>query len=269
VYKAGQPHAGLDIGAISIGQKIQVRGEIADGDASRVHIDATGGAVRLLVTRLAGLVNTIVPGQTDIELHAIDRRRVAIFDFSGTAAAPSMDADPNNYEVATGNLFINPLAAGRPVVVYGFPGDFGSAPPDFDGRTLVDYADLRSTLGIGWGVDGTLAPFLSIGTDGIVLDNHNPEIDVRHYIKQGPVLTDLTALPSGTVVAPREGGRNLFVIKTADSLQLYSSFADFVTAILNQMNGGNTARSMYARGHYDADSNEFTAYKAGIHLLEQ
>ncbi len=268
VFKTGHPNTGLDIGAISVGQRVTIFGEVTASDTARVHIDATAGAVRMHITHLAGLVNSIVPGQTDIALHAIDRRRVQIFDFAGTGASPATDADPNNYEVATGNLSMNPLAAGRPVVVYGFPNAFGAAPPDFEGRTIVDFADVRSTLGIGWGSEGTLAPFLSIGTDGLVLDNQNPDIDVRHHIKQGPVLIDLTTLPSGTVVKPRESGRNLFVVKTTDSLQLYSDFEDFVTAVLNELDGATTARSMFARGHYDADTNEFTAYKIGIYLLE-
>lgn len=268
VFKTGHPGAGLDISAISVGQRVTIYGNVTANDAARVHLDATAGAVRMYVTHLAGLVNSIVPGQTDIELHAIDRRRVQIFDFSGTGTGPDTDADPDNYEVATGNLFMNPVATGRPVVVYGFPNAFGAAPPDFEGRTIVDFSDVRSTLGIGWGSEGTVAPFLSIGTDGLVLDNQNPDIDVRHHIKQGPVLIDLTRLPSGTVIKPREPGRNLFVVKTTDSLQLYSDFDDFVTALLNELDGATTARSMFARGHYDADTNEFTAYKIGVYLLE-
>ncbi|HSD69670.1 MAG TPA: hypothetical protein VLB07_08955, partial [Woeseiaceae bacterium] len=268
VFKTGHPNGGLDISAISVGQRVTVYGEVTAGDPARVHIDATAGAVRMHVTHLAGLVNAIVPGQTDIALQSIDRRRVQVFDFSGTGASPDTDADPGNYEVATGNLLMNPLATGRPVVVYGFPNAFGAAPPDFEGRTIIDFADVRSTLGVGWGSEGTLAPFLSIGTDGLVLDNQNPDMGDRHHIKQGPVLIDLTTLLSGTVVRPRETGRNLFVLKTTDSLQLYSDFDDFVTALLNEFDGATTARSMYARGHYDADTNEFTAYKIGIYLLE-
>jgi hypothetical protein len=268
VFKTGQPNAGLDISAISIGQRITILGEVTASDDTRVHIDASNGAARLHVTHLAGLVNSIVPGQTDIALQAIDRRRVQIFDFTGTGSSPASDADPDNYEIATGNLFMNPLATGRPVVVYGFPSEFGAAPPDFSSRTIVDFSDLRSALGVGWGSEGTLAPFLSIGTDGLVLDNQNPDFDVRHHIKQGPVLIDLTTLPSGTVIAPRQSGRNLFVVKTTDSLQLYSEFGDFVTALLNELNGATTARSMFARGHYDADNNVFIAYKIGVYLLE-
>jgi len=53
------------------------------------------------VTHLSGVVNTIVPGQTDITLHSIDRRRAGVFDFSG--------------------------------------------------RSIIDYTDVRSALGVGWG----------------------------------------------------------------------------------------------------------------------
>ena len=60
----------------------------------------------------------------------------------------------------------------------------------------------------------------------------------------------------------------LFVIKTADSLRQYSDFGDFVEDLAMSLNGATTARSMFARGHYDAEANVFTAYKIGIYLLE-
>ncbi len=144
------------------------------------------------LTHLTGIVNTVMPGQTDITLHGIDRRRVEIFDFTGTGASPDLDADPDNYEVATGNMTLANFAAGKAIVAKGFPNAFGAAPPDFAGRTVIDYTDVRSALGVGWGVEGTVAPFASIGPDGLTLDNDNDDIDVRHYIKQGPVLIDLT-----------------------------------------------------------------------------
>ena len=222
----------------------------------------------LHVTHLSGLVNNIMQGQVDIDLHAIDRRRVGSFDFTGTGASPEQDADPDNYEVSSGNLLMPAAATGQPVVVYGFPNEFGGAPPDFEGRTFIDYADVRSTVGVGWGVEGTTAPFLMMDESGLLLDNQNPDIDQRHYIKQGPVLIDLTALDSDTLIAPRETGRKLFTIKTTDSLQLYADFNDFVAALTLELNGVNAARSMYARGHYNSDTNVFTAYKIFVYILE-
>ncbi len=267
VFKRGSD-AQLDISAISVGQRVTIRGEVTANDELGVHFDATAGAVRMHVTRLSGIVNTVIPGQTDITLHAIDRRRASIFDFSGTGSSPDVDADPNNYEVSTGDLLLANQSSGRPVAVIGFPNEFGAAPPDFDGRTVIDFSDVRSVLGVGWGSAGTVAPFISMGDDGLILDNENLDIDQRHFIKQGPVLIDLTALPSSTLIAPTESGRMLFVVKTTDSLQLYADFSDFVNALTLELNGVTTARSMYARGTYNADTNVFTASKIGVNLIE-
>jgi hypothetical protein len=239
-----------------------------DSASPQILFDATQGAVRMHVTQVSGIVNTVMTGQTDITLHAIDRRRVGIFDFSGTGLSPDLDADPDNYEVATGSLSLADFAAGKPIVARGFPEAFGAAPPDFTGRTIIDYTDVRSALGVGWGAAGTVAPFLRTDIEGLLLDNQNGDIDVRHHIKHGPVLIDLTALDSNTLIVPRETGRMLFIIKTADSLRQYSDFGDFIADLTTSLNGSTTARSMFARGQYDVDSNVFTAHKVGIYLLE-
>jgi hypothetical protein len=261
----------LDIGAISPGQVATVRGTVTANDQNGVHIDATEGAVLLHVTRLTGTVNAIMTGQVDIDLHTIGRLRAGAVDFTCTGGCePGTDADPDNYEVFVGNLFASVAAdaTGRPIAAWGFPAAFGAAPPDFFGRTIVDYSDVRSAIGVGWGADGTTAPFLMMDGTGLLLDNKNGDIDQRHYIKQGPVLIDLTLLDTNTLIAPREIGRMLFVLKTNDSLQQYTDFDDFVTALTISLDGANAARSMYARGHYNADTNVFTAYKVFVYILE-
>lgn len=262
----------LTIDALSIGQRVTIRGNqpnaTLDAAAPQILFDATEGAVRMHVTKLAGVVNTVMPGQTDITLHAIDRRRAEVFDFAGTGMTPEVDADPDNYEIRTFNLSLSDFAEGKPIVVWGFPTAFGMAPPDFSGRSVIDYTDVRSALGVGWGSEGTAAPFTSVGPDGIVLDNFNMDIDQRHYIKQGPILIDLTTLDSPTTIVPRETGRKLFSIKTADSLRLYAQWDEFAKDLSNSLGAGNLARSMHAYGKYDVDTNTFTAYKLGIFLLE-
>ena len=272
VFKDGHRDEDLTIRAISIGQRVTVRGNqpvaTTDANAPQVLFDATEGAVRMHVTHLAGMVKTVMNGQTDIVLRGIDRRPVRIFDFSGTGPTEMEDADPTNYEIETGNLSLAAFAEGKPIVAYGFPTPFGSAPPDFTGRTIIDYTDVRSALGVGWGRDGTTAPFLRMDVDGLLLDNGNEAIDQRHYIKQGPMLIDLTTLASDTLIVPRETGRKLFAIKSRDSLRLYAEFADFVNDLMMSLDGVTAARSMYAYGQYDPDANVFTAYKAGVVLLE-
>jgi hypothetical protein len=272
VFKDGDRVSDLSIDAISIGQRVTIRGAIAqattDALTPQILIDATAGAVRMHVTHLLGIVNTVMPGQTDITLHGIDRRRVQIFDFSGTGMFAEDDADPANYEIATGNLTLADFAAGKPIVAYGFPTAFGMAPPDFTGRTVIDYTDVRSALGVGWGTAGTASPFSSLGTDGLILNNQNEDIALRHHIKNGPVLIDLTTLDSDTTIVPRTTDRSVFYIKTVDSLRQYSVFDDFVNDLSLSLDGATTARSMHARGHYNSDTNTFRAYKIGVYLLE-
>jgi len=272
VFKDGHRNSDLRIAALSIGQRVSIRGNqttpTTDALAPQVLFDATEGAVRMHVTHLVGIVNTVVPGQTDITLYAIDRRRSAIFDFTGTGASEDLDADPDNYEIATGNLTLADFSTGRPIVAYGFPTAFGTAPPDFNGRTVIDFTDVRSTLGIAWGSAGTIAPFASAGPDGIVLALDNGDIGVRHHVKQGPLLINLLSLGTNTTILPRATDRMLFSIKTADSLRQYSDFDDFIADLTNSLNGSTTARSMYARGKFDAATNTITAYKIGILLLD-
>jgi hypothetical protein len=275
VFRDGDRATDLGIDAISIGQRVTIRGNrpetatgLTDATSPQILVDATEGAVRMHVTHLSGMVNTVQPGQADITLHAIDRRRVDIFDFSGTGASPDLDASPDNYEVATGSLTLADFAAGKPIVARGFPEAFGTAPPDFTGRTVIDFTDVRSALGVGWGATGTATPFLSMDADGLLLNNGNDDIDVRHHIKHGPVVIDLTTLPSDTLIVPRESDRKLFFIGTADSLRQYADFGDFVADLTTSLGGGAKARSMFARGLYDAEANVFTAYKAGIRLLD-
>ncbi len=259
----------LDISAISVGQKVTVRGTVTANDEIGVHIDATEGAVVLHVTHLNGIINSIMPGQIDIDLHSLGGRRPGIYNFTCTGGCePSTDADPGNYEVSTGNLLLDAQAAGKPVSAWGFVNEFMGAPPDFEGRTIIDYSDVRSALGVGWGAAGTTTPFTMMDLSGLLLDNQNEDIDQRHFIEHGPVLIDLTTLDSNTLIAPRETGRKLFVVKTTDSLQLYADFEDFLAALTISLDGVNAARSMYARGHYNADTNIFTAYKIFVYILE-
>ena len=272
VFKDGDRLSDLGIDAISIGQRVTIRGNqpmpTTDATAPQILFDATEGVVRMHITHLSGIVNTVMTGQTDITLHAIDRRRAEIFDFSGTGMSPEVDADPANYEIATGDLALADFSTGKPIVARGFPTAFGMAPPDFTGRTVIDYTDVRSALGVGWGAEGTAMPFTTVGPDGLVLDNQNPDIDERHYIKQGPVLIDLTALDSNTTIVPRETDRLAFYIKSSDSVRMYSDFADFADDLSTSLLAGDRARSMHARGLYDVDTNVFTAYRIGVYLLE-
>ena len=71
---------------------------------------------------------------------------------------------------------------------------------------------------------------------------------------------------------PSDSGTKALVVglppTLSDSLRLYSDWGDFYADLVDSLDGATKARSMYAHGHFDADSNTFTAAKLGILLLE-
>ncbi len=268
VFRNGAPDETLDIGDISVGQKVTVRGTVAaDGGGASLAMDATEGAVRLAVTRVAGTVNEAVTGQVDLDLATIGGRPVRLFDFAGTGAGPDSDADPADYEIDTGGLAIGAgLLPGSPARAFGFPAPFGFAPPDFEARTVVDPGALRAKLAIGWGPEGATAPFTVIGPDALVPDTSILGEDQRHYIRIGPRFVDILDLEGGISIVPAEEGRTLYSIRTGDSIALYRDFADFADALARALDGASAARALHAHGRYDGAAGEFVARKIGILL---
>jgi hypothetical protein len=252
--------------AISVGQRIHAFGDVtATPSADTLTLDATAGRVRMKLTHLLGTVVAANPGQVDLDLFSIDGRRPSAFDFAGTGASALTDADPANYEIATGSLGVLGLDVDSPARVFGFVTPFGVAPPDFVGRTVVNFSALRALMGVGWGVDGTSAPFLSMGVDGLVLDGANPDLGLRHHIKIGPRIFDVTALASPVTVAPAPG-RTLFAIGDGTSVEMFRDWAPFVDQLTARLNGGAKAQAMFAHGAYDAGSFTLTANYVAVAL---
>ena len=260
VLKTGDPAGTFTTDAISVGQGIVAFGTFADPTTATTAatLDATAGRVRLLPTRVRGTVNSIVPGQMNMNVRAIDRLGVGMFDFAGTGATAAVDANPANYEVATGTLSLASLTAGESAKVLGFVTPFGAAPPDFEGRTIIDRADIPDLLAIGWGMSGTTAPFASLANAGIVLDLHNASIGMRHDLFVDMQRTDLLTLAaSPTIVAGT--GPVLFGVAKRGNIELFTSFADLVSAITAHLNAGESAVSLMATGAYDATTNTLAA----------
>lgn len=268
VFKVANRDDLLDKDAISVGQRIVAFGQLSDPTGSVVApvLDATQGRVRLLVTHLHGMVTGAITGQLNLRLRAIDRLTIELFDFTGTGVISSLDADPEDYEVATGSLSLDALVAGEAARVLGFVAPFGAAPPDFEARTVIDHRNLPATLGIGWGVNGTAAPFLSLASDGLVLDLANPSIGQRHHLRIGRRIVDLFDLLASPTIAPQQG-RALFGISEPGHVELFADFADFVDELSLRLGAGDVARSLSAHGVYDESTNTVVAKHIGLHML--
>ncbi len=271
----------LNDDAISVGQRIAAFGTIVSPDAEPADaadpevapiivpiLDATDGRVRLLVTHLHGRVTSVMPGQLNMALRGIDRLGIDHFDFSGTGMTSDVDANPADYEVATSTLPLANVETDRSVKVMGFVTPFGMAPPDFEGRTVVDHRSIPSVLGMSWDEDGTLAPFMSMGSDGLVLNLDNGEIGERHHIKIGreePI--SLLELPGSPLIAPTDSRRALYGIAEPGHVELFRNFTDFVDELTLRLNSFSGARSLSAYGRYDEVTNTLTAYKIAVYLV--
>jgi hypothetical protein len=260
VLKTGDPSGTFTTDAISVGQGIVAFGTFADPTTTTTAatLDATAGRVRLQPTRIHGIVNSIVAGQMNLNLRGIDRLGVDMFNFAGTGTTTAVDANPADYEVATGTLSLASLTAGESAKVLGFVTPFGAAPPDFDGRAVIDRADIPDLLAIGWGKTGTAAPFTSLSNLGLVLDLHNTSIGVVHHMLIDWQRTDLLTLASSPTIVPATG-LVLFGVAKRGDIELFTNFADLVTAITAHLNAGDSAVSLMATGAYDRTTNTLAA----------
>lgn len=260
------PAEPLGIAAISVGQRVEIFGDL-DATAAPVPVlDADPGRVRLLPTDLAGLVNGFVAGQLRLDLASIDGRPTSIFDFAGTGLAPATDADPADYEVATGGLDLAHLEPGEPVRVRGHVRPFGEAPDDFDAFTVIDRADGTALLGIGWGPRGTSAPFVSLDAGGLVLDLGNPDIGWRHHLLTGGVLLDLHDLPASPPIVPATAGPTRYVIGSGRSVRVYADFGAFSAALAQRLDGSRRIFALHAQGLYQRDENTLVAPAVAVNL---
>jgi hypothetical protein len=268
VLQSGSSSA-LGGGAISVGQRLVAIGTLNEplSAATPPTLDATAGRVRLLVTHLHGSVTSVVAGQLNLELRAINRLGIGMFDFAGTGITAASDANPSDYEVLTGTLSLTQIEPNETAKVIGFVTPFGNAPPDFEGRTVVGRRDLPAVLGIGWGPDGTDAPFLSMNATGLVLDVANPDIGARHFLSIGMRQLDLTALAAGPTIVPASG-RTLYGISAPGHVELFDSFAEFVTALGAHFGAGKATVAMTAYGDYDEGANALSANRVAVHFAE-
>jgi hypothetical protein len=264
--ESGGPALAID--AISVGQRVQVFGTASSSDFSPA-LDARSGRVRLVATRLTGFVVSAVTGELRLDLVSIDGRDPQFFDFDRTGTSLLTEADPNNYQVDTGTLDVSDFDDGDGAEAFGFVAPFGSAPPDFEASEIVDFEELRALLALGWGFDGTDAPFLSMGRNGFVIDVANVDLGERQRLEIGPAVFDITSdLPQPITVEPADTGPAIYVLSRDGRVEMFGDFGDFASRVNSVLNGGSNLRAMTARGVYDVPSVTLAANYVAVQFTQ-
>ncbi len=149
--------------------------------------------------------------------------------------------------------------------MFGFVTPFGIAPPDFQGRTVVDYQDVKSLLSMGWRPGGTSAPFSSMNSSGLVIDALNPDIGARHTILQAFEPIDITTLATPVRLVPDTTVRGTYAIGKPGQVEIFSDFGDFVAALTSELAMAK-AEGLTSTGHFDAATGDYTTGRVLITL---
>lgn len=254
---SGEGNLGKD--AISVGQQVTVL-----GTANGLQLDASNGWVRMGFTHVNATVLTVNGTELLLDVDNINRRRVSLFDFSGTGITPADDADPANYQVNITGLTLNSIAGGEPVRVSGFMNAFGLAPPDFAAWSVANFESARAVLDITW--DNSTAAFVSLDTSGIVPNLNDPLLGTRHHLRRGGISTDIAASGSTLTITSNASDFGLYVIRTPEALTVYADFDSFIAALTVELDGSVGVNRLHAAGDYDAASDMLDAHRLVVIL---
>jgi len=191
-----------------------------------------------------------------LDLQSIDKRRIGIFDFSGTGTDSAHDADPENYEITTGTLDISSLEQNDLVMVRGFVTGFGQASDDFLAQTIVDVANVKSFMRVTW-APPSATPFETLSSENIVItrDNHGK----FHHLGRAGVIVNLDDLSANTTIQPLSADQGRFLIKHRGSRQFYTTFESFVSDLEAHLEDGKKVQNLFATGSFDQTSAILTA----------
>ena len=260
VRESDKPMQTRNIGNISVGQRLLAFGSF--GSASSTTLDATKGFALLRFTAVDGSVLSLVDAgensSVNLNVDQIENRPIAMFDFTGTSS------DPTNYTVHLPCSCLNTgVNIGDPVTVSGFAPAFGTAPPDFNAQALTDFGLADSVISVVWPASGTANAFSSIDPNSGVVPNLSSSPTVQ-TLREGGQTTSLSSLGSSPAIASKSLG--LYAISKGGTVQLYLSFANFVTALNSDLSGGAKVRGFFAVGGFDGPDNLLSATTIAVIL---
>ncbi|HET7756659.1 MAG TPA: DUF4382 domain-containing protein, partial [Steroidobacteraceae bacterium] len=244
---------------ISVGQHVQVFGKFGTDGMGNRTLDASGGSVRLMVTRLSGEFASSGSGTVTVNLRSLDGRPPTAFNFAGTGSTTSGDASPGAYVVSVPAALPLPgVTAGAPLQFFGFVTPFMSAPPDFAALTIVNFATMNARLHLEWSAPGVTMPFVApLTASNVMISQATLQSAAEHEILIGEeTQLDPSTLAGGLGFVANSaptGELTGFAIvhRMSEKIATFSTFADFITALAGDLNGTTALLAVNAAGPYD------------------
>jgi hypothetical protein len=277
------PSPAPTIDTISVGQYIDVSGQVNPADASNNYLnpdgslnptglDATYGQVRIKPTILWGVLNSATPGSASVNLEWVEHYELTNFNFAGTGTSSSLDATASNYSINTGTTDLTPNVNSAAPPLFRFVGlasAYGQGPPYFNVTTATPASSLPQQLIIEWAGPGSANPFTSVAGTGLAVNLQDPTLaGTVHVIRRGPpqndtdilTLTDLQT-PNQLVIVPATGtpqSQYLFTVgNILNNTAVFSDPAAFATSVTSYIALAHITK-LVATGQY-AGSGNFVA----------
>lgn len=252
---------GLDIDAISVGQRVTVFGDLAEEEDGDFTVDARAGHVHMEMNQVEGSVTAKAPFV--LELEKINGRSPDIFDFTGTGASVLDDVDPTDFEIATGPLNLANIDADDYVKVRGYFNQYGAAPLDFVAQTIVDPNQyFGDRLLAYWNPSQNTDAILAIDTGSIELNTDEDQHGVLfvEVSDNGVVAADPLTL---RLVADQDGLGSFAVKAFRDhEIDVFHEFETFETLISERADDGQKLVGIEATGRYNEVDGTFEVSNA-------
>ncbi|SMF05465.1 protein of unknown function [Alteromonadaceae bacterium Bs31] len=255
ITKSGEQAEASDI---SVGSFVQASGEL---DSSG-QLDASNGFVRVAGSKVSGRVVS-ADSELVVDVAKINGRRVSIFDFSGTGASAEQDADPTAYEIDTGSIALDTIAADDPIRLHGYVTPFGTAPSDFIAASIANAANVRSHLNVSYGRTASANAVESNTEEGLLLNLADAE---RHFIFSTGIPLDLSELESMPLIVPA-AEQGIYTIEQAKSFDVYQAYSDFVAALDELIAAGALVSHFDAQGYYHSETAQFESQRLRIAMV--
>jgi hypothetical protein len=269
----GHPELGnVPVSQVSVGQQVDIEAiaTTVNCGALQTTADATGGLVRLTSTPGWATLNSAAAGGVAANLLTLGGFQPEALTFTGTgSAATGADANPTAYAVDTTGIDTSAVVANS---LFRFDGEvtpFGAAPPDFTAATVTPGAATDQILTVEWSGSGTVTPFVSKDSTGLIVDIAGGGLGATHLVQTGPLYLlgpETTIDLTNPMVNPRIVADPTLTAQftignpsSATGLALFNDYASFLTQLNAVVTGANTFQKLVAVGRYDQTNNVFTA----------
>lgn len=255
----GVDNVALSEMSVSVGQRVVAWGEFSD------DVSLSAQKVRMRMNQVTAEVLT--PQPMILDLIRFNGRLPRVFDFSGTGLSSSEDADPDNYEVATGGLSLSWIETGDLVRVRGLVNEFGLAPADYLARSVTDVTtELQAALlQVGW-TEEVARPFSRIDSRAVEIDLSDARKALSARGVPSAVIDDLDTV----VLAASDNGRGVFAVavRGAGEMLIYRAFSDLVDELVAQLDAGRLLHRISAKGGYNVGERTLATKRAGFVFSE-